>query len=385
MTSHARGLYSPSLDGLRCIAILLVFLSHAMAIARVPRFVPGNFGVTLFFFLSGYLITTLMRVEFERTGGLNIKLFYVRRALRIFPTFYLVLAATALYGFYDGVTDAWYLLGQALHLTNYEVIWAGWKAPIAPYTDVYWSLAVEEHFYLAFPAVFAFMMRGSSRQRLAAWLLGMCGLVLLWRCYLVYALDVPHDRTYMATDTRIDSILFGCILALWGNPILDSSRISESLWKKLLLPLSIGGLLLSFAVGDREFREAFGYTLQGLCLFSVFVVTVRYPTWGAVRLLNAAPVRWIGLLSFAIYLIHPSMLVIARETVGLSFFPLTLAAASLTLGCAAILYYGIERPLGRLRRKFSAADGPAEPAETDPAHRPPLSVTERAAARVQAD
>jgi peptidoglycan/LPS O-acetylase OafA/YrhL len=378
MTSHARGLYIPSLDGLRCIAILLVFLSHAMAIARVPRFVPGNFGVTLFFFLSGYLITTLMRIEAERTGTVNIKLFYVRRALRIFPTFYLVLAATALYGWYDGVTDPWFLLGQALHLTNYEIIWAGWKAPIAPYTDVYWSLAVEEHFYLVFPAVFVFMMmRGATRQRLAAWLLGTCGLVLLWRCYLVYALDVPHDRTYMATDTRIDSILFGCVLALWGNPILDPSRISESMWKKLLLPLSIGGLLLSFAVGDRAFREAFGYTLQGLCLFSVFVVAVRYPTWGVMRLLNTAPARWIGLLSFAIYLIHPSMLVIARETVGLSFFPLTLAATALTLAGASILYYGIERPLGRLRRRFSAADGPAQPAASDPARSiPARSVAE---------
>ncbi len=377
MTSHARGLYIPSLDGLRCIAILLVFLSHAMAIARVPRLVPGNFGVTLFFFLSGYLITTLMRVEAERTGTVNIKLFYVRRALRIFPTFYLVLAATALYGWYDGVTDPWFLLGQVLHLTNYELIWAGWKAPIAPYTDVYWSLAVEEHFYLAFPAAFVFMLRGNSRKRLAAWLLGTCGLVMLWRCYLVYALDVPHDRTYMATDTRIDSILFGCVLALWGNPVLDPSRISDSLWKKLLLPLSIGGLLLSFAVGNREFREAFGYTLQGLCLFSVFVVAVRYPEWGPMRLLNAAPVRWIGLLSFAIYLIHPSMLVLARETVGLSFLPLTLTATALTLGGAAILYYGIERPLGRLRRKFSASDSPTGPAAVDPARTiPPRSVTE---------
>lgn len=366
MTSSQRGLYIPSLDGLRCVAILLVFASHAMMAANVPRFVPGHFGVTLFFFLSGYLITTLMRQEVERTGSLNIRLFYVRRALRIFPTSYLVLALAAVYGWYAGLTQPWFLVGQALHLTNYEIIWAGWKAPIAPFTDVYWSLAVEEHFYLAFPAVFLFMSRASSRERVAAWLLAACGVILLWRCVLVFAFAVPYDRTYMATDTRIDAILFGCVLALRGNPALDPSNISESTWKKLLFPLSIGGLLVSLGIPNREFRETFGYTIQGLCLFPVFITAVRYPEWGVMRLLNVAWVRWVGLLSYAIYLVHPAMLGLSKAVVGKSFVSLTLTAAVLTVAAAALLYYGIERPLGRLRRRFSAPEGAgaAEPAAT---------------------
>jgi len=354
MTSPARSSYIPSLDGLRCVAILLVFLSHAMNAAGMARVVPGHFGVTLFFFLSGYLITTLMRQEMEQSGTVDIKLFYIRRALRIFPTFYLVLLLAALYGWRAGIVDAWYFLGQLLHLTNYEMVHAGWKAPIAPFTDVYWSLAVEEHFYLAFPAVFLLLSRRGTRAQVAAWLAGACALVLVWRCVLVFGHAVPYDRTYMATDTRIDAILFGCVLALWGNPVLDPTRIAERTWKRVLLPLSLAVLVGSLVVRNREFRETFGYTLQGLSLFAVFVTAVRWPDWGLMRLLNLRVVKWLGLLSYAIYLIHPAMLEMARSLVGRSLPVLTLCAAVFTVAGAALLYYAIERPLGRLRRRFHA-------------------------------
>lgn len=358
MSTSERGTYIPSLDGLRCVAILPVFLSHALMAAQLPSFIPGNFGVTLFFFLSGYLITTLMRLEMERTGAVNFRLFYLRRALRIFPTCYLVLGLAALYGWYSGKMDPWWLLGQVLQLTNYQIIAGGWQAPIAPHTDVYWSLAVEEHFYLVFPVLYVLLARLGPRGPQAAILLALCALVFLWRCWLVYGLGAAHDRTYLATDTRIDSILFGCVLALWGNPALDATRIAESTWKYALLPLSVLGILLTFAVGERAFRETFGYTVQGLCLFSVFVVAVRYPGWGPMRVLNYRAVRWIGALSYAIYLIHPSILFLSKQMVGTSL-PLLLPVATLiTVVSAAALYRGIEIPVSRLRRKFSVLARP---------------------------
>jgi len=354
MAAVERGTYIPSLDGLRCVAILPVFFSHALMAAQLPSFIPGNFGVTLFFFLSGYLITTLMRLEMERTGGVNLGLFYLRRALRIFPTCYLVLALAGLYGWYTGRMDSWWLLGQMFHLTNYQIIAGGWTAPIAPNTDVYWSLAVEEHFYLLFPAFFILLARVGRGGRPAAILLSLCVAVFLWRCWLIYGLGAPYDRTYVATDTRIDSILFGCALALWGNPALDPTRISERTWKRVLLPLSVLGILLTFVTGEREFRETFGYTLQCLCLFAIFIAAVRYPDWGPMRLLNLRAVRWIGALSFAIYLIHPSVLYFSKQVVGPSLPLLLPVATAITVAAAALLYYGIERPAGRLRRRFSA-------------------------------
>lgn len=358
MTTADRGGYIPSLDGLRCVAILPVFLSHALMAAQMPSFIPGNFGVTLFFFLSGYLITTLMRQEMERTGTVNFRLFYLRRVLRIFPTCYLVLALAAVYGWYSGGMDSWWLLGQVLQVTNYQIIAGGWTAPIAPNTDVYWSLAVEEHFYLVFPACFILLARLSSAGRRAALLLGVCVLVFLWRSWLIYGAGAPYDRTYLATDTRIDSILYGCVLALWGNPALDATRIAESTWKYRLLPLSVLVILLTFAVGDRAFRETFGYTLQGICLFSIFIAAVRYPDWGPMRLLNLRGVRWIGALSYAIYLIHPSVLHFIKQVVGTSLVLLLPLSAAITVAAAAALYYVIEMPAGRLRRRLGAVARP---------------------------
>lgn len=380
MKTTEQGTYIPSLDGLRCVAILLVFLSHVQNTAHMPRIVPGNFGVTLFFFLSGFLITTLLRLELERTGGVNFKLFYLRRVLRIFPTFYLVLGGAALYGWYAGTMDPLWLLGQVLQVTNYQIIAGGWTAPIAPNTEVYWSLAVEEHFYLVFPMVFVLLARYVPRGQRAMALLALCGVVFLWRCWLVYGTGSAPDRTYLATDTRIDSILFGCALALWGNPALDASRISESTWKRVLLPLSIVGLLVSFAITNRGFRETFGYSLQGICLFSVFVVAVRFPEWGVMRWLNHPTVRLLGAMSYAIYLIHPSALFVAESLVGTSLVRLAPTATVLTLAAAAALYYGVEKPVGRLRRKFSTVphgDGSSATGTARPAM--PMGSAERSA------
>ena len=363
MNSRAAAGKIPSLDGLRCIAILLVFLSHVQMASGVSRFIPGSFGVTLFFFLSGYLITTLMRVEAEQTGDLSIRLFYIRRALRILPAFVLVLGCATLYGLHAGLVDPWMLFGQLMQITNYLIIWHGWTAEIAPYTDVYWSLAVEEHFYLAFPALFIALWRVRSRGEIAAWLLGACLVVMVWRCILTFGLGASPDRTYLGTDTRIDSILFGCVLALWGNPVLDPTRFAERTWKRLLLPLSVAVIVATFAA-DRPFRESVGYTIQGLCLFSVFVTAVRYPDWAPMRVLGWWPVRWIGVLSYAIYLVHPSMLAVSAWLVGTSFLPLTLMATTLTLVASAGIYFAVERPMGRLRQLYSVGSQPADPSRS---------------------
>ena len=205
---------------------MVVFLGHA----GLGAIVPGYFGLTLFFFLSGYLITTLMRIEFDRTGTVRLRQFYLRRVLRIFPPFYLVLAIawllTTLGIFAEPRPTVQGMLSQALHFTNYYIVAHGWWEGLASGTWVYWSLAVEEHFYLFFPLLYLLLRRrfSTGRQQMFA-LLTICALVLVWRFVLVFALDAPKDRTYVATDTRIDSILFGCILAVWSNPFLDSATI----------------------------------------------------------------------------------------------------------------------------------------------------------------
>src|SRR5262245_16296069 len=162
-----------SLDGLRAVSFFMVFLAHAGAPGM-----PGGFGVTVFFFLSGYLITTLIRVEMEETGKVSLRHFYLRRVLRILPPFYILLGSATLLaglGFLWGDVAVAPVLAQAFHYSNIWIVGHGWRG-IAAGTGVLWSLAVEEHFYLGFPALFVVLHRFGIRAKkmaIAFWML--CG------------------------------------------------------------------------------------------------------------------------------------------------------------------------------------------------------------------
>ena len=360
--------YIPSLDGIRAASVLWVFLGHA---GLADWGVPGNLGVTVFFFLSGFLITTLLRMEFDASGGISLGAFYLRRTLRIFPPMYLVQALASgltFVGAIEGSLQPQAVLAQVLHLTNYYVIYAGWWEGRAPGTWVFWSLAVEEHFYLAFPLAYLFLRRFvPSRSRQMLVLIGVCAAVLAWRLVLVFGLDAIKERTYIATDTRVDSILFGCILAVYGNPVLDPTWVSARWWKLFWLPLGVVGLLASIGIRNPQFQETFRYTLQGLALFPLFVVAIRYPDWAPCRLLNLGWVKFIGVLSYSLYLLHTTVLFAVEQWTRMVWHPLIQGSVALAvcLLLAVAIYYLVEQPCARLRRRLSrVGNGPGHtPAE----------------------
>jgi peptidoglycan/LPS O-acetylase OafA/YrhL len=346
-------MYIPSLDGIRALAVLLVFSAHAGLNERVP----GNFGVTVFFFLSGYLITTLMRMEFARTGGVSLKAFYLRRALRILPPMYLVLIAASLLtvdGLLEGSVSLTAWIPQAFHLSNYYIVWNGWWDGRAPGTWILWSLAVEEHFYLLFPIAYLLLLRFVPQpRRQAVILLGACAVVLAWRLVLVLLLHADKDRTYVATDTRVDSILFGCALAVFGNPVLDRTRVGDRTWKLVLLPVGLLGLLVSFLIRDQWFQETFRYSLQGIALVPLFVAAIRFPNWAMFRILNLGPTKFIGILSYSIYLLHPTVLFGVEEWTPWHPLVKAIAGLAVTLLLAFAIYRFVERPCGKLRKRLS--------------------------------
>jgi peptidoglycan/LPS O-acetylase OafA/YrhL len=368
--SRGDATHLPSLDGIRAASFLIVFAAHA----GLDRVVPGGFGVTVFFFLSGYLITTLLRVEHDAHGAISLRRFYLRRALRILPPFYLVLALAALaadLGLIAGGVSPRALLAQALHLANYWIVRAGYEGQPSG-TGVYWSLAVEEHFYLVFPCLYLALCRlvpGGRRRALV--LFALCAGVLAWRCYLVFARSSPEDRTYVATDTRVDSILFGCALALSGNPALDgASRISEACWKRILLPAALALLLVTFVCRGRAFRETFRYSLQGVALIPVFVVALRYPGWGPCRVLNLRAMSFLGVLSYPLYLVHHVLLGALGTALPAVRAPLALA---LSIGVAWTIHELVENPCARLRRRLEARARSVPGAAVDPALLPARS------------
>lgn len=350
--------YIPSLDGIRAIAFLIVFLSHAGL-----KFVPGGFGVTVFFFLSGYLITTLLRREHDRSSKIDFKKFYMRRLLRIWPPFYVVLFLAVIVSFLVGTysnaeSSGHYLqafLSQFFHFSNYYNIEYG-NQYMALGTEVYWSLAVEEHFYLMFPLLYVLLRRmgiGSTQQATVFW--SLCYLVLLWRCLLVFGMGADYERIFFATDTRVDSILFGCALAVTGNPAMDQDRqISEFNLKFIYLPLGCGLLLSSFLFRTDAFRDTLRYSIQGIALYPFFIAAIRHPDWIIFQPLNWGWVRFFGVLSYSLYLIH--FVVIRALGVVLPDLGM-IGSGPLSLIISLVLSYGIYRfaelPAAKIKKKFA--------------------------------
>lgn len=352
-----KSFHIPSLDGIRALSFLTVFVSHD----HLDKIVPGLFGVAVFFFLSGYLITTLMRIEIENTGTVSIGDFYLRRAFRILPPFYLVmvlLIGVVRAGWLPGSFSAADLAASALYMTNY---WNIFVHPIdMPGFNIFWSLSVEEHFYLVFPFLMLLMLRFRlSRSAQVSILLAICAAVLAWRCILVYqlhSLDTvyghgtdPLLRTWFATDTRVDSILFGCVLALRGNPILD--KTPRHSW--LLSMAGAGLLLVTFLYRNPEFRETFRYTLQSIALIPLFISAIRRHDHWAFRWLNTRPLRFIGVLSYTLYLVHFPALTLAQRWTNSRL----LGGASALLMSVAIAYaihILVEKPLARFRKRFGS-------------------------------
>jgi peptidoglycan/LPS O-acetylase OafA/YrhL len=337
--------------------ILIVFLSHAGLKGKVP----GYFGLSVFFFLSGYLITTLLRLEFDKKDDISLKQFYLRRAFRILPAFYLVLLLayllTGLGAWTEGSLSVPAVVSQLLHVTNYYIIERGWWEGIAPGTWVYWSLAVEEHFYLVFPLLYVWLRkRGMTGGEQALALLALCALVLAWRCMLVYVLDATKDRTYVASDTRIDSIVAGCILAVFKNPMLDADGPSDRRLGLVWLPLGSVLLLVSLVVRRPEFEQSFRYTLQSFGLLPVFVAAIRWHDRFPFTLLNTRLAKYLGLLSYSMYLVHTMAIWGLENRTNLPEPVVAVLSLGLVIATAALMHRFIERPFAKLRRRFGSVE-----------------------------
>ena len=362
----------PSLDGLRAISIGIVFVSHAGF-----EVIPGGLGVSIFFVISGFLITTLLRVEGEDTGRISMRDFYVRRAFRILPVFYCVLVLGLLatrVGLGDGRVDLDATGSQLLHWYNFFAIThSGYR--IVPGTGIYWSLAIEEHFYLLFPIFMVFL----RRRRLdhlgqGAVLLAGCVLVLAWRLFLVYGQHASQVRTYYGTDTRLDGLLFGCAAALIASPILDrrqdrvpSRTVPLATWPAGLIgALVIGATLL---VRNDGFREGIRYTIQSVAIVACLrhaIVSEGSPLY---RILNTKVVAWFGRMSYGFYLVHQVIISWLQQHLSSKVVVLVVSLA-LSTALAWALHVVVERPVGRLRSRVLRAKARSTEAAAAPTTHP---------------
>jgi peptidoglycan/LPS O-acetylase OafA/YrhL len=372
MDTHAKqSRVIPSLDGIRAISVLLVVLGHAGFHAA-----PSGLGVTVFFFLSGYLISTLMLAEKEKTGEIDIPKFYVRRAFRLMPPLLVTLAIA--YGLTwagvlaGGITVAG-LAAQLLYFANYYLLFFDPGGTVPDGTTILWSLAVEEHFYIVYP-LFMILLSGPGsavRIRTTGIVLGVvCIAVLGWRIHLVLSPDFSINRTSFATDARIDSIVYGCILAAVKNPVrelhrpgpmsrgqrspgqMSPGKMSPGQWA--MLAIAAGALAFSLVWRDTAFRETARYSLQGLALMPIFYCAVRFSSHPLFRPLNSPWAIKLGVWSYAIYLVHYMVMrVIATHVPAIAGKPfiMLLAALPISIACAAAIDRFVDPYFRRLRDK----------------------------------
>lgn len=336
----------PSLDGLRAVSIFLVVLSHAV---RKPGQAAGYthqlgaLGVSIFFVISGYLITALLIQERETTGRISLRNFYIRRAFRIWPALYTyvgILAALAAFGIL--IVSRGEILCASLFVWNYSPYLGSW---LLGHT---WSLSVEEQFYLIWPVLL--IVAGKKYGARAAAAIIVCSPAIRLFTYAV----APASRGAINTmlHTRADTLMFGALCALlYRNARFQAflRRTFAAGWQFATIPF----LFVIHPLLEQFFRGKYvltaGWTLEGFSISVLMLWVVQRPHTRIGGFLNSRPMVHLGLISYSLYL-WQQMFFAPSNTSILGRFPVNLLCA---LAAAQLSYTLIERPFLRLRKRLA--------------------------------
>jgi peptidoglycan/LPS O-acetylase OafA/YrhL len=380
---------------LRALAVIAVLLYHADL-----AWIPGGFlGVEVFFVISGYLITALLLAEWRQRGRIDLKTFWLRRARRLLPALYVLLVTTLAFAVVFLPGEIAGLRGDVMaalgYVTNWYLIFGQesyFEAVGRPsLLQHLWSLAVEEQFYLIWPPILALgLCIGATRLRrrrvLTVVIFGAVASAMAMA--LLYVPGVDPSRIYYGTDTRATGLLCGAALAFLWLPG-DKYRPSEARHHRLGLPgrsrfrrrwgwtapllldivgFAALGALVWFCVNLGEFRPFLysgGFALVGIATTATIMAVVHPHSVIGSRFLGSAPLRWVGVRSYGIYLWHWPVFMVTRPDldVPIDGLPLLALRLSATVVLADLSYRYIETPirrsaLGRAWRTLREAQGP---------------------------
>ncbi len=357
-----------ALDGLRGIAVLAVVLYHF-----APSVAPGGFlGVDLFFVLSGFLITSLLVNEWEGTGRLALPPFWLRRARRLLPALFLVLAAVGVYAvvFLDQV-DAHHVavdgVSSLFYVANWHFIDSGQtyiqqflqQAP-SPLRHM-WSLAIEEQFYLVWPILVLGVSKvvgrraapaSRQRRRFQRALLAVCvvlGVASLLRMIGLFQSGSGPDRVYYGTDTRAFIVLIGAALAALsaGIPTVRRSLRGAVVFAGCCSAVALIVAMASVTTDSSWLYEG-GYGLLAVIMVVVLVGAAQPGMNPLARLFETRPLVGLGLISYGVYLWHwPISLWITAANTGLDGFALFVVRSAVTLAVSLASYFLVEMPIRR--------------------------------------
>lgn len=389
--------YNPAFDGLRALAVVAVLAFHMDALGG------GYLGVDMFLVLSGFLITSLMLSEHQRTGAISIPAFYLRRVYRLLPGFLLFLAIGAvlvltLRGKQNQINFFENALAALLYVNNYFRVYHRTPNEGGSWLGHVWSLSLEEQFYLIWPLCLVVLCtRPRLRARLPGLLLAAVGCVVGWRLLLI-AGGADDQRIYFGLDTRADSLLMGCALAAlrqtgyrW-KPVAPPSARSDAFSPGLapraiaepepsapvarrlaaLGPWAFAALLWLAVVApaldvEITWLDRAGYTLVAL-LAALLILSADQegPRWWR-SLLASKPLAGLGRISYGFYLWHYPVAAVSAARVGPALGrPAAVACATAaSIAIAAFSARFVERPIQR-RCPAWARNAAAAPAATAP-------------------
>lgn len=343
--------YQSALNGLRGIAVSLIFLFHC----NIPGFNGTFLGVEIFFVLSGFLITTLLLEEHLRNGTISLKAFFIRRILRLAPALLQMLTGYLRFCFmyYQKSITRLHHVQDSLTVLFYIANWTrafGLQRP-----DVLghcWSLSIEEQFYMLWPMIFLLLLRQPHRNRSLA-ILGLIAISLGYRLYLLSS-GAGWDRLYNDFGSRADMLLFGCLLASLRHDG-NLARWSQSLViPRVLAVLATTGLIILMAKADWQTSSLYQwqYTVAACCVALIILEVLCRPTEPLGKLLSLPLFTSLGTISYGVYLWHYPVIHFTGLISGYTGLQLVLLAGIITLLLAGVSWITVETPALRLKKRF---------------------------------
>ena len=330
-----------ALDGLRALAVIAVLLFHADLGA-----VSGGFlGVSVFFTLSGFLITSLLVEELRRSGTVALRAFYGRRARRLVPAAYLCIGVVVALGVCWGATQRRDLPGDAVaavaNVANwrfafaartYQDLFIGSPSPLAHF----WSLAIEEQCYLVLPLVAWWALRTGGRRRLGALLVLLTGGSLV-----ATLLTSDTNLVYHGTHTRAAELLIGALLALAAAGRRPSPRLAVA-----ASSIGLVGLVVLVMVTDMRSQWLYRGGFVVVALMSAATVFGLTGEHAVSRAVGWAPLQFVGRRSYGVYLYHwPVFLLLAADRLGIDGVGLLAVRLVVTAAITEVSYRWLEQPI----------------------------------------
>lgn len=350
--------HRPTLDGVRALAVLLVLIHHVEFITPLTyAYLPGGFlGVDLFFVLSGFLITSLLIEEFNGHGLISLSRFYMRRALRLLPAVGAALLVSLVAGLIVGFESIGMTPLRTASIFFYFTNWVrAFETPELWLLAHFWSLAIEEQFYLVWPVVLFSLLRRGIGHRKVVIIVSLAALgSIAWMTFL-WSHRLPVLRVYSGSDTRGHTLLIGCLLALvlqWGfiPSTWARNNVVQLLGYFSLVLFLLASLWLQ--VGD-PFLYRGGFALVAICAAGL-ILSVLFSKSGFIHSVMTHQIAlWLGKRSYGLYVWHwPIYFLLGK--IGGSAFILKSVAIVLTLGVAALSYRFIESPFLKMKLRYAA-------------------------------